>query len=176
MSILMIRRWERGVSQRYERLTRDWLFSLLKYKNEELLYKKFKPKGGGSSHCDGSVKLHVRGLHGCKKFMQAEVPGRNPWRLPDWQITSSSEKHLKIVGGWRTLRNIIVFYVYFLAMGLEGTCVILWRRQRLSKELQQKRGKKPVGHQSLFTFLNTKLEWNVVSSNKNRKSTFDLGF
>lgn len=47
---------------------------------------------------------------------------------------------------------------------------------RIWAELQQKRGKKPMGDQSLFTFLNTELEWNVVSGHENRKNTLDLFF
>lgn len=54
-------------------------------------------------------------------------------------------------------------------MGLEGTCVGLWRRKNLSKELQQKRGK------SHCTALNTKLKQNI-SGNENKKNIFNLSF
>lgn len=143
-----------------ERLTRDWLFGLLKYKNE---YKtewnsNWKEKILHVNDC-GSVKLLVRGCHGCKKFMQAqreaEVRGRNPWRLPDRQITSGSGKHLKIVGGWRTLLN-IMFFLFIFGDGARGNlCHIM--KEEGCEQSYSRRERKANGWPKTFHILKYKI-------------------
>lgn len=82
----------------------------------------------------GSVKCLNRRLHECKKFEQAWKYLEEIHEGCQTRIIKGSGKCLKIVWGWRALRNIWGFFLFVFWDSINESCVILWRKKNLNKE------------------------------------------